>query len=190
MYKTFLLENVIPAIKAKWPVKKERIYIQQDNAKPHIDGNDPDIVAAGTADGWDIRLMNQPARSPDVNVLDLGYFASIQSLQYREATPDIQSLVVAVEKSYASLSPTKLDDTFMTLQKVLECIIKYGGGNEYAIPHMNKKKLRKENKLPVAFTCDEEIYACGLEIAAMGLEDKYHLTRASKNKKKTQSRHL
>lgn len=36
--KTFLIEKVIPAIKAKWPssAKSKPIYIQQDNARPHI----------------------------------------------------------------------------------------------------------------------------------------------------------
>ena len=82
-----------------------------------------------------------------------------------------------MEKSYAKLPPVTLDNTFMTLQKVFERIIKSAGGIEYKIPHVNKKKLRKEKKLPTAFTCEEEIYACGVEIASMALEDKYHLDR-------------
>ena len=51
--------------KAMWPDLPGRVFVQQDNAPAHNIGDDPDIVAAGTADGWDIRLLNQPANSPD-----------------------------------------------------------------------------------------------------------------------------
>ncbi|ETI53387.1 hypothetical protein F443_03632 [Phytophthora nicotianae P1569] len=84
-YKATLIGDIIPAIKAKWPRsgKKRTIYIQQDNAKPHVSVDDPDIMAAGRSGGWDIRMRCQPPNSPDLNVLDLGYFRSIQSLQYQ-----------------------------------------------------------------------------------------------------------
>jgi hypothetical protein len=38
----FLVNKVLPAIKAKWPAEEKGlpIYIQQDNAKTHIDVND------------------------------------------------------------------------------------------------------------------------------------------------------
>ena len=72
----FLVNKVLPAIKAKWHAEEKGmpIYIQQDNAKTHIDVNDPAFVQAAQADGWDIRLTCQPPNSPDLNVLDLGFF--------------------------------------------------------------------------------------------------------------------
>ncbi|KAF0723503.1 hypothetical protein AaE_009860 [Aphanomyces astaci] len=37
VYKTMLLDKVIPAIKAKWPKGETKgVIIQQDNSKPHI----------------------------------------------------------------------------------------------------------------------------------------------------------
>jgi hypothetical protein len=47
----FLLEKVLPAIKAKWPVEEKgmTIFIQQD-----IDVNDPAFLETTQADGWDI----------------------------------------------------------------------------------------------------------------------------------------
>ena len=92
--------------------------------------NDPEIVAAGTSDGWNIHLMCQPPNSPDLNVLDLAYFASIQALQYEEDCRNTEDLVKAVETSYRKLSPAKLDDTFLTLQMMFECVMKHHGGNE------------------------------------------------------------
>lgn len=84
-YKSFLIDKVIPAIMLKWP-QSERprcIFIQQDNATPHIAPTDPDLVAAGTADGWNIRLICQPPNSPDLNALDLGFFSSSSTANLR-----------------------------------------------------------------------------------------------------------
>ena len=85
--RSFLIEKVLPAIKAKWPRKDLRypIFIQQENARTHIDYNHDEFCRAATQDGFDIRLMCQPTNSPDLNVLDLGFFSAIQSLQYKES---------------------------------------------------------------------------------------------------------
>jgi hypothetical protein len=40
----------------------------------HIPVDDPKFVAATQADGWDIRLTCQPPNSPNLNILDLGFF--------------------------------------------------------------------------------------------------------------------
>src|SRR5690349_1992898 len=51
-YIKMLTENVIPAIKAKWPSgqKSMDIVIQQDNARPHANIDDIQIVQAATSD--------------------------------------------------------------------------------------------------------------------------------------------
>ncbi|CAN0409383.1 unnamed protein product, partial [Ascophyllum nodosum] len=69
-----LIDNVIPAIKQKWPAgtRHERIYIQQDNARPHSVLSEPDLLEACTSGGFDLQLINQPPNSPDTNILDLG----------------------------------------------------------------------------------------------------------------------
>ena len=48
-YKATLINDIIPAIKAQWPLmeKKRTNYIQQGNAKPHVLIDDPDVVSAG-----------------------------------------------------------------------------------------------------------------------------------------------
>ncbi|XP_051151877.1 uncharacterized protein LOC127265901 [Andrographis paniculata] len=77
-----LINQIIPAIKEKWPHKKSKhIFIQQDNAKPHIKGDDAEFINAATTDGFHIVLIQQPPNSPDMNVNDLGWFRAIQSLQ-------------------------------------------------------------------------------------------------------------
>ncbi|CAI9281797.1 unnamed protein product [Lactuca saligna] len=84
--KSWLIEKVLPDIRAKWPRGHTGpIFIQQDNAKPHVDVNDSEFLEAASRDGFDIRLCFQPPNCPDLNVLDLGFFRAIQSLQEQEA---------------------------------------------------------------------------------------------------------
>ena len=46
-----LIEKVLPAIRAKWPHDmKDVIFIQQDNAKPHIDPNDAEFLEVASSD--------------------------------------------------------------------------------------------------------------------------------------------
>ncbi|KAF7150094.1 hypothetical protein RHSIM_Rhsim02G0188200 [Rhododendron simsii] len=113
-----LIEKVLPAIRSKWPRSGavETIYLQQDNARPHIHGSDPKFLEAASRDGFDMPLSFQPPSSPDMNVLDLGFFSLIQSLQHQQAPSTIDQLVGAVEKSFEELSPDNLDHVFLSLQ--------------------------------------------------------------------------
>ena len=55
-YRNMLLENVLPAIRLKWPraTAARPIFIQQDNAKPHISMLDDAFMDAAQTDGFDI----------------------------------------------------------------------------------------------------------------------------------------
>jgi len=68
-----LIEKVLPAIRSKWPASTSSapIFIQQDNARPHIGVNDLEFMEAAQRDGFDIKLCFQPPNSPDLNVLDV-----------------------------------------------------------------------------------------------------------------------
>nr|XP_043615805.1 uncharacterized protein LOC122587706 [Erigeron canadensis] len=80
--RSWLIDKVLPAIRNKWPQGHSGpIFIQQDNAKPHISIDDEQFIQEASRDGFDIRLRFQPPNSPDLNVLDLGFFRAIQSLQ-------------------------------------------------------------------------------------------------------------
>ncbi|GLT97918.1 hypothetical protein SLE2022_154600 [Rubroshorea leprosula] len=112
--KACLIDKVIPTIKAKWPREdfQHPIFLQQDNARTHIDPNDEEFRQAATKEGFDIRLMCQPTNSPDLNVLDLGFFSAIQFVQCKEAPKNIDDLVNPVEKSFEAFSTTKSNYTF------------------------------------------------------------------------------
>ncbi|XP_074292091.1 uncharacterized protein LOC141618934 [Silene latifolia] len=89
-----IIEQVIPAIKAKWPEgASKNIFIQQDNARPHIKNNDQAFMAVANSEGFNIQLTFQPPNSPDLNVNDLGYFRALQSLHSKEAAKSVDELV-------------------------------------------------------------------------------------------------
>ncbi|CAH9079124.1 unnamed protein product [Cuscuta europaea] len=58
--KDMILNQLLPAIKEKWSDASNRsIIIQQDNARPHIDINDPDFVTYATEDYWNTQLSDE-----------------------------------------------------------------------------------------------------------------------------------
>lgn len=83
--KEFLIGKILPRIRERWPQEDfgKTIYIQQDNARTHVDPRDEDFLAAASQHGFDIRLICQPPNSPDLNILDLGFFNAIQTLQHQ-----------------------------------------------------------------------------------------------------------
>ena len=78
--------------------------------------------------------MCQPANSPDLNVLDLGFFNSIQSLQQRRCARNIDSLISAVESALYDVCPASLVRNFAPLKEVMNCVLKDKGGNHFPIP--------------------------------------------------------
>lgn len=55
---------------------------KKDNGRTHIDIDDPEFCHVAAQEGFNICVKCQPPNSPDVNVLDLGFFNVIQSLRY------------------------------------------------------------------------------------------------------------
>jgi hypothetical protein len=90
-----LIDNLFPAVRAEWPQERPAPVIQQDNAKPHLLLNDPDIIAAlAGADGEiSMQLMMQPANFPDFNILDLCFFRSLQSLLQKKKSRTMKELI-------------------------------------------------------------------------------------------------
>ena len=88
----FMINQVLPAIRAKWPREDvgNPIFIQQDNAPSHLKLDDPLFCEHAKRDGFEIRLISQPPNSPDFNILDLGFFRAIQAIQYKKNAKTIQ----------------------------------------------------------------------------------------------------
>ena len=148
--RAMMINMLIPAIKAKWPPHEGEkvIYIIQDNAKAHILQNDPEWQLHYKQDGFTFVLTQQPANSPDCNILDLGFFRSIQSLMHKKMPKTVEDLSGAVYDSFNELHPKTLSNVWMTLQFVSNEILKHKGNNDYQLPHNKKKILEDEGRLP------------------------------------------
>lgn len=160
-----LIANVIPARKACWPTGHKRVRIQQDNARPHVTLDDPAVMAAACEGGWNMKMVSQPAQSPDTNALDLGFFASIQSLQQRKVARSREDLLLNIYEAFRELRYEKIDRGFMTLQSVLREILKSGGGNGFKIPHLHKDAIPLVNGLlPLSLSCEQTAIDCALAV--------------------------
>ncbi|KAH7841708.1 hypothetical protein Vadar_033271 [Vaccinium darrowii] len=151
-----MIEKALPEIRSKWPRSSgtEIVYIQQDNARPHILPSDVEFVEASREDGFDIHLSCQPPSSPDMNVLDLGFFRAIQSLQHQEAPQNIDELVAAIEKSFNELTAQNLDRVFLSLQSCMIEVLKDYGGNNYKLPRLGKSQSMRHGNLPSQIRCE------------------------------------
>jgi hypothetical protein len=152
----YLIHKVIPTIDDIWPVEERGnpILIQQDNAPSHVLPTDPELCAQIANTGLDIRLISQPANSPDMNVLDLGFFSSIQSLTDKCSPRTIEELIHDVQKEFDEYNPYLLKKVFITLQTCMIETMKCDGGNAYKIPHMGKDSLEQIDALPTSLSCD------------------------------------
>lgn len=88
--------------------------------------------------------MCQPPNSPYLNVLDLGFFSAIPSLQYKESPKTIDELLNAVVYAYEVFPTIESNRIFITLQLCLIEIMVAKGSHKYKIPHVNKAMLEKK----------------------------------------------
>ena len=79
-------------------------------------------MAAGTSEGRNIRLLLQPPNSPDLNVLDLGFFRNGLH-QYLTPAKGIDDLVAAVQAAFDEKNDRKHHsfDVSRNLDLVVQC---------------------------------------------------------------------
>ena len=147
VYREYLIQKLLLAVKEKWPRNNARIRLQQDGAKSHILEDDVEFKEAVQQIGLNLTVFTQAPNSPDTNILDLGFFRAIQS--FNDACPDNEEeLIKSVEKAYGEYPWCKLNFVWLTLQSCLNKIIEHDGGNDYKILHMGKESLWRRGRLP------------------------------------------
>jgi hypothetical protein len=160
VYRDMMINLVFTEIMNKWPVGQWnnpnfRIRIQQDGAGGHTKFDDAYLTQAledlGLTDK--VSIYTQPPNSPDLNILDLGLFNALQAAYYDNAPKNEVELIAMVEQTYADYPYLQINRLFVTLQTIFNCIIEHHGGNHFKIPHMNKARLEREDRLPVAVQC-------------------------------------
>ena len=82
VYGELLISKLILAILENWP-RRDRmsraIFIQQDSVKTNIHEDDEEFNNALMEQYIDAKLYTQTSNSPEVNLLNLGFFRAIQS---------------------------------------------------------------------------------------------------------------
>jgi hypothetical protein len=153
-YQRMMVNLVLPDIKKRKMPINNNIIVQQDGAKAHLPVDDSVFKAKveqlyhGNENA--VKLYTQPAQSPDLNVNDLGFFSSLQSMYYKTAPTDSLDLIDKVETCFRNYHVYKLNRVWVTLQSCMNEIIEDKGDNKYKIPHMNKERLERLNQLPVS----------------------------------------
>ena len=156
-YTKMLRDKVILAIHDKFPHEvTPLITIQHNNAPPHKAMDDKEVEEHAMQEhGLNVVMEFQPSNSPDTNVLDLGFFRSLESLQQQRTCNNLNDLIENVRNVFANYKPHKLNDVFLTLQTVLQEIICRDGTNKFHAPHMGKARLRQEGNLPNVIPLDQ-----------------------------------
>ena len=161
----YLVKYLLPAIKEKWPESDRwsTIYVQQDNARSHILPDDPIFMQEAARGGWDIKMIYQPPNSPDLNILDLGWFASTQAMFHKKMPKTLAEIVQKVNESLAEYPHLKLNRIWLSHQACIREIIKHKGSIHYAVPHLKKQSLERQNDLPVRLNIDKEYVKAAID---------------------------
>ena len=149
VYCEVLISKLLPAIVEKWPQTdrlSRKIWIQQDGAKSHISTDDDEFTEALHDQEINVGLYTQAANSPDVNLLDLGFFQAIQS--FNDMAPkNEEELIQSVQAAYTNYPRKRLNRMWLTLHSVFNQIILCNGDNDYNIKHLSKEKLERTGQL-------------------------------------------
>ncbi|VFQ88516.1 unnamed protein product [Cuscuta campestris] len=78
-----------------------------------------EFVSAAKEGDWDIQLQFQPPNSPDLNVIDLGFFRAIDAIHDKTAPRTMGDLIGNVARAFDQLTPQKLNHVFLTYQLVM-----------------------------------------------------------------------
>jgi hypothetical protein len=107
--------------------------------------------------------MSQPANSPDMNVLDLGFFASLQSYTDTCSSKNMDELIENVINEYWRYDPFLLRKVFLTLRGCMIEVMKIGGGNRYKVPHIGKDRLHASGTLPRRLRFSRQLYESAVQ---------------------------
>ena len=137
-------DNLIPAMEAKLKWAK-KIEVQMDSAGGHKINTSVDELNSycQSKSKWKkICFVTQPTRSPDLNVLDLGIWNSLQSgvptVKY-DKNSDVQMherITAEVMRMWDAYdATTKLTKIFRTLTLIYNAVIRAKGRNDFKLPH-------------------------------------------------------
>ncbi|XP_057545828.1 uncharacterized protein LOC130824826 [Amaranthus tricolor] len=140
-----------------------------DNAKPYILTNDHAFNEEAKKDGFNIRLVCPPASSPNMNILDLGLFSALQSIQFKSFPKDLNDLIKAVNDAYDTFEPKLLTYTWIQYQLCMIEVLKAKGGNNYKNADIGKQRLDRLGMLPRQLEIPQELIDAARQFLSHGI---------------------
>ena len=97
-------------------------------------------VQNGVYFGPKVRLRYQPPNSPDLNVMDLGFFTKLwikvhKILKTYDETPTVDDAWRAAQAAWETISSVDIEHIFCTLDARMMQVIQCNGRNDMPIPH-------------------------------------------------------
>ena len=149
-YRKLLEEEIVPAIHEKMDWIKDEFgddfFLQHDGASPHTGKGNREYFREA-AEELGLQVVTQPAQSPDMNVLDLGFFASLQARVQKAWVDSVEKLDEAVRAGFWSYPSETLEKVWQALFNCYNKILDHGGDNNYKIPHVGVSKSQRHGVL-------------------------------------------
>ncbi|ETV64712.1 hypothetical protein H257_18450 [Aphanomyces astaci] len=111
-----------------------------------------------------MQVRFQPPNSPDLNVLDLGFFRALQTLEERNYSRNIDDIIAATDEAWQDVDMMTLNANFLTLQCCMQEVMCVEGDNGYKIPHMKKAKLAAVGMLSEVICVDRDLFDDGCRL--------------------------
>lgn len=108
----YTYQKAVQAIQDPWPEDDvgKTIFIHQDNARTHVLPIDEAFLDDVAQIDLEIQLVQQPPNSPDMNVLDLSFFRSIQFLTDCRGPKTIRELIEGAGEEFYNYEVNKLSN--------------------------------------------------------------------------------
>lgn len=154
--------GLIATVKEKMAWRKHTgIVIQHDGAGPHNGkGNTAALTAAGLANGWHIKFRTQPAQSPDLNIMDLGFFHSLKARasHLKMDANNLPELIAKVKEAFAQYPWQTLQNIWAHQIECWRIILQVDGDNQYPQLHGGARRRVKAGGSAVNLSVDVDEY--------------------------------
>ena len=122
--------------------------------------------------GW-IRVVTQPAQSPDLNWLDLSIFNSLkqESHEIKGHAKTYEALQESVLNAFRDYDWKALERVYVLQFEVYREIIRNKGSNQYKMPHSGIRSRQNQGLEIADLSVDANEYLNALEALQVGLDD-------------------
>ena len=146
VYKERMVSIGFPAIQESGRIMGiKQMRYQDDNATPHQKAWEK-LGLDQAAKKFNIKREPQPARSPDLNVVDLYVWRVLEAGVNRRRPGTLEELWEALLEAWnEDLTEAKLECAFRLLHPVMALINSHNGGNNFKLPHTGIRKAMRED---------------------------------------------